>query len=230
MVFLACCIYLRCVKLLCVLPRGGHKVLQRNCNAPPGPSARKAGDPFLRPGELCLCPFRSFAQDAPAASFANGATTVAFPPPLRRAHANHAFLGHPADLWARTERIPGSKKSTCYLTAWDVDHPVPVMTPTNSNAHFGKMVAWNLVFWKINISKLTRLSNLKKIENTKDMNLQFCQTCEIEKHHFWCLWICYVPKSELSCRPHLQNEKVIKQTMGKTWAMRLVHFSLLKLH
>ena len=65
MVFLACCIYLRCVKLLCVLPRGGHKVLQRNCDAPPGPSARKAGDPFLRPGELCLCPFRSFAQDAP---------------------------------------------------------------------------------------------------------------------------------------------------------------------
>ena len=102
MVFLACCIYLRCVKLLCVLPRGGHKVLQRNCDAPPGPSARKAGDPFSRPGELCLCPFRSFAQDAPAASFANGATTVAFPPPLRRAHANHAFLGHPVDLWART--------------------------------------------------------------------------------------------------------------------------------
>ena len=99
MVLLACCIYLRCVKLLRVLPLGGHKFLQRNCDAPPGP-ARKAGDPFSTPGALCLCPFPVFRTGCAGSKFCKWRDDSA--PPLRRAHANHAFGCHPADLWART--------------------------------------------------------------------------------------------------------------------------------
>jgi len=96
---------------------------------------------------------------------------------------------------------------------------------------FWKMVVWSLGILKSEYFQFGQIVRFEKNrKHKKIMNLQACQTCEIEKHHFWYLWICHLPKSELSCRPHLQNENVTKQTMGKTWAMSLVHFSLLKLH